>query len=62
MTCPPPVRIATTTVVTIEHWHHERYGEHYSIMFGGKALLTFESELEAHRKCREHGWVVEGAS
>lgn len=50
--------------VTIEHWAHPRLApphplaDRWSVMDGERALLTFSSEIEARKACREHGWIV----
>lgn len=47
--------------VTIDHWHHARYGDRWSVVNDdGRMILTFPSELEARRACRWYGWVVTG--
>ena len=55
------------TTVTIEHWlgvdpRTGRQGANrWSIVFEGQVLLTYPTELECRRKCREMGWVVRAA-
>lgn len=49
--------------VTIDHWQAYRVTagdtiERWSIEHAGRTLLTFETELEARRACREHNWII----
>ena len=51
-------------IIEIQHWTNtrlpagHRLSERWSILFGGKAIMTFGSELEARRAAKGYGWMV----
>ena len=56
------IKTVASVVVTLDHWHSERYGERWTITFEGKPLLTFGTEFEARLAARKHSWTVQEAA
>lgn len=48
------------TLVTLERRHDPVYGELWSLLYAGRAVVTRDTEFEVRQYARAMGWTVVG--
>lgn len=46
-------------VVTLHSWRSAIWGDRYTLLFEGRAVITRGTELEARRYAKSMGWTVQ---